>query len=156
MLSKGDPTRFTERGFVVLENKGQSLRLIDRDNAEHAISIRWDDLSALREIITLALEDGPMVIGNDRSSGDYARGYTEGRAKGRVEGMERAAQIADEVQEKMRRNSTYNVAYADGARKCCVEIRAEAVRPTVQSKSVLKRRENTLKEGQAHNDRDSC
>ena len=54
--SRTDKTRFIERGFTVVENAGHSLRLIDRDDARHAINIKWEDLSALRELITLALE----------------------------------------------------------------------------------------------------
>jgi hypothetical protein len=66
-LTEYDKTRFLERGFVVVENTGHSLRLIDRDDARRAISIKWYDLPALRELITLALDDGPMVIGHDTS-----------------------------------------------------------------------------------------
>lgn len=60
----GDPTRFLDRSFVWMENKGHSVRLIQRDQDDNdprkGISIKWEDLSALRELITLALEDGPM------------------------------------------------------------------------------------------------
>lgn len=66
-LTERDKTRFLERGFAVVENAGHSLRLIKHDDARQAISIKWDDLPALRELITLALDDGPMVIGLDTS-----------------------------------------------------------------------------------------
>lgn len=52
-----DTTNFLERRFVFLENKGRSIRLIDRDNTRQAISIHWSDLAPLRELITLALGD---------------------------------------------------------------------------------------------------
>lgn len=71
-LTEQDKTRFLDRGFAVVENAGHSLRLIDRKDARHAISIKWEDLSAFRELITLALDDGPMVIGLDLS-GQAAR-----------------------------------------------------------------------------------
>ena len=58
----GDPTRFLNRSFTFLENKTHSVRLIDRES-KGAISISWDDLPALRELITLTLEDGPMTVG---------------------------------------------------------------------------------------------
>lgn len=66
-LTEHDKTRFLERGFTVVENAGRNLRLIKRDDARQAITIKWDDLPALRELITLALDDGPMVIGLDMS-----------------------------------------------------------------------------------------
>lgn len=63
----GDPTRFLDRSFIWIENQNHSVRLIQRDqddnDPQRGISIAWEDLSALRELITLALEDGPMVIG---------------------------------------------------------------------------------------------
>lgn len=71
-LTEHDKTRFPERGFTVVENAGRSLRLIKRDDTRQAISIRWNDLPALRELITLALDDGPMVIGLD-TSGETAK-----------------------------------------------------------------------------------
>ena len=76
-----DETRWLDRGFVVVENTGHSLRLIDREDARRAISIKWEDLTALREIITLALEDGPMVISKDTSSAAYKRGYADAKAE---------------------------------------------------------------------------
>jgi hypothetical protein len=66
-LTERDKTRFLERGFTVVENTGHSLRLIKRSDARHAVSVKWDDLPALRELITLALDDGPMVVGLDVS-----------------------------------------------------------------------------------------
>ena len=66
-LTEHDKTRFLERGFTVVENAGHSLRLIKRDDARQAISIRWEDLPALRELVTLALNDGPMIVGLDTS-----------------------------------------------------------------------------------------
>lgn len=63
----GDPTRFLDRSFTWTESAGHSVRLIQRDQDDNdprkGISIAWGDLPALRELITLALEDGPMVIG---------------------------------------------------------------------------------------------
>lgn len=55
-----DPTRFVERGFTWIENKEHSVRLIDRNNSKHAISIAWVDLPSLRELIVLALGDGKL------------------------------------------------------------------------------------------------
>lgn len=52
-----DPTRFVERGFTWVENKEHSVRLIDRNNSNQAISIAWADLPSLRELIVLALGD---------------------------------------------------------------------------------------------------
>ena len=80
-LTKHDKTRFLERGFTVVENVGHSLRLIKRDDARQAISIKWDDLSALRELITLALDDGPMVIGLDTSGQAVKHAVTQMRNK---------------------------------------------------------------------------
>lgn len=57
-----DKTQFLGRGFTVVENKGHSLRLIDRNDARLAISIKWDDLPALRELITLALNDAASQV----------------------------------------------------------------------------------------------
>ena len=55
--ARNDPTRFTTRSFAVLENKNHSLRLINRDDARKAISIPWDELSALRTIIDIATQN---------------------------------------------------------------------------------------------------
>lgn len=47
-----DPTRFTTRSFAVLWNEGHSVRLINRDDPRKAISIPWDELDALRAVLS--------------------------------------------------------------------------------------------------------
>lgn len=54
-----DPTRFTTRSFTVIENTGHSIRLVNRADARHAISVPWADLFALREVINCILKDDP-------------------------------------------------------------------------------------------------
>lgn len=46
-----DPTRFTTRSFTVLWNEGHSVRLINRKDSRQMISIPWDELAALREVL---------------------------------------------------------------------------------------------------------
>lgn len=50
--AQNDPTRFTTRSFAVLWNEGHSVRLINRDNSRWAISIPWDEIPALRAILS--------------------------------------------------------------------------------------------------------
>lgn len=54
-----DPTQFIEREFTWIEDRGHSVRLINRNNTKQAITIAWNDLGSLRELITLALADEP-------------------------------------------------------------------------------------------------
>lgn len=68
----GDPTRFLDRSFTVVENTGQNIRLINREDPAQALTLPWNDLAPLREIITLVLNDGPMVIGPAPDKGEVA------------------------------------------------------------------------------------
>lgn len=52
-----DPTRFLERSFAVIENAGHSIRLIKRDDARQVISIPWEDLPALRQLLSIILDE---------------------------------------------------------------------------------------------------
>jgi hypothetical protein len=56
-MASEDKTNFTTRGFTWIENKGQSIRLIDRHQPANAITIQREDLKALRELTALALKD---------------------------------------------------------------------------------------------------
>jgi exonuclease VII large subunit len=56
-----DPTQFLQRSFAVVENSNHSIRLIDRNDARQAISIKWRDLPVLLELITLMLKDDRPV-----------------------------------------------------------------------------------------------
>lgn len=73
----GDPTRFLDRSFTVVENSGRNIRLINREDPAQALTLPWDDLAPLREIITLVLNDGPMVIGPAPDKGEVARRAAE-------------------------------------------------------------------------------
>jgi predicted ATPase len=52
-----DPTDFIGRSFAVVENKGHSIRLINRESPRSAISIPWKDLSALRELLNMLIKE---------------------------------------------------------------------------------------------------
>lgn len=51
-MPEEDPTQFTTRSFAVIWNEGHSIRLINRENPRWAISIPWDELDALRAILS--------------------------------------------------------------------------------------------------------
>lgn len=46
-----DRTQFTTRSFAMVWNEGRSIRLINRDDPNRAISIPWNEIPALRALI---------------------------------------------------------------------------------------------------------
>lgn len=67
-----DPTKFIERLFACVWNEGHSVRLINRDNPRWAISIRWDEISALRHLLSsprpVAEQPNPITQGGASAS----------------------------------------------------------------------------------------
>lgn len=51
LVNAADPARFMERSFALIWNEGHSVRLINRENPRWAISIPWEDIDALVNLL---------------------------------------------------------------------------------------------------------
>jgi len=69
-IDANDPSKFLTRSFVMLRNEGHSIRLINRDDARKAISIPWDEIDALRNLLG---GTAPVVVANTPAPADSAK-----------------------------------------------------------------------------------